>query len=135
MKRHALTDAQWARLEPLLPPQRSPHGGRAALPHPRILNGILWVLATGAPWRDLPSRYGRWQTVYSRFRRWQLAGVWDQLFVALKQQANAARDLDWTLQFVDGTTVRAHPHAAPHAVGARRGKTPDGQKRGPRSKR
>lgn len=131
MKRHELTDAQWARLEPLLPPQRCPHGGRVAAPHRRILNGILWLLATGAPWRDLPSRYGGWQTVYSRFRRWQLAGVWEQVFAALKQQADASGDLDWTLHFVDGTKVRAHPHAA----GARRDTTAAGQKRGLRSKR
>ncbi len=102
-----------------------------ALPHRRILNGILWILATGAPWRDLPRRYGHWQAVYSRFRRWQLAGVWERLFALLKQQAHAAGDLDWTLHFVDGTKVRAHQHAA----GARREQPPDGPKRGPRSKR
>ena len=75
VRRHELTDAQWAQLAPLLPPQR-PRIGRPAKDHRTVLNGILWILRTGAPWRDLPERYGAWQTVYSRFRRWQHRGVW-----------------------------------------------------------
>ena len=76
-----------------------------------MLNGILWILRTGAPWRDLPERYGSWQTVYSRFRRWQQAGVWDRILTAL--QAEAAHDgtLDDSLVMIDGTNIRAHPHA------------------------
>ena len=68
MRRHELTDEQWDRLEPLLPPQR-PATGRPAKDHRMVLNGILWILRTGAPWRDLPERYGSWKTIYSRFRR------------------------------------------------------------------
>src|ERR1044071_9641813 len=64
--RHELTDQQWEQLRPLLPPQKPPTG-RPAADHRRILNGILWLLRTGAPWRDLPERYGPWQTVASRF--------------------------------------------------------------------
>jgi len=77
-----------------------------------MLNGILWKLATGAPWRDLPERYGPWQSVYTRFRRWTRAGVWDRLFAAVQQQADAAGQIDWSLHFVDGTVIRAHQHSA-----------------------
>jgi transposase len=85
-----------------------------------MLNGILWKLATGVPWRDLPERYGPWQTVYTRFRRWTRAGVWDQLLAAVQRQADAAGALDWELHFVDGTVIRAHQHAVGAKGGTRR---------------
>jgi transposase len=66
--RHELSDAEWARLVPLLPLRQT--GGRPYQDHRRVLNGMLWILHTGAPWRDLPERYRPWRTVYSRFRRW-----------------------------------------------------------------
>jgi transposase len=116
VRRHELTDAQWERLAPLLPPQKPPTG-KPNKDHRTVVNGILWRLKTGAPWRDLPERYGPWQTAYSRFRRWQRAGVWDRLLAALQRDADARGDLDWALHFLDGTTIRAHPHAA----GAKRG--------------
>lgn len=110
-RRHELTDEQFAKLAPLLPPER-PATGRPNKDHRTVLNGILWRLKTGVPWRDLPERYGPWETVYSRFRRWQRAGVWDRVLAAVQADGDAAGDLDWGLHFVDGTTVRAHPHAA-----------------------
>lgn len=110
-RRHELTDEQFARLAPLLPPQR-PATGRPNHDHRTVLNGILWRLKTGAPWRDLPARYGNWQTVYSRFRRWQRAGVWARVLAALQAEGDANGALDWALHFVDGTVVRAHQHAA-----------------------
>ena len=116
-RRHELTDEQFARLEPLLPPRR-PATGRPNLDHRTVLNGILWRLKTGAPWRDLPERYGKWDTVYSRFRRWQRAGVWQRVLAALRAEADAAGGLDWGLHFVDGTVVRAHQHAAGAKKGA-----------------
>src|ERR671932_463594 len=116
MRRHELTEAEWARLAPLLPPQK-PASGRPAEDHRRILNAIIWKLRTGAPWRDLPERYGSWSTVHSRFRRWRLAGVWDRVLAAIQQQADAAGQLDWAVHFVDGTVIRAHQHAA----GAKKG--------------
>lgn len=116
VRRHELTDGQFEQLAPLLPPQR-PATGRPNLDHRTVVNGILWRLKTGAPWRDLPGRYGNWQTVYSRFRRWQRAGVWARVLAALQAAADAEGRLDWSLHFVDGTTVRAHPHAA----GAKKG--------------
>jgi transposase len=114
-RRHELTNDQWARLAPLLP--KRARVGRPPKDHRLVLNALYWLLRTGAPWRDLPERYGPWQTVYSRFRRWRLAGVWDRVLAALQAEADAAGRLDWSLHFVDGSTVRAHQHAA----GARKG--------------
>jgi transposase len=111
VRRHELTDEQWAQLAPLLPPQR-PRTGRPAKDHRTVLNGILWILRTGAPWRDLPERYGGWQTVYSRFRRWQRAGVWDQVLIVLQTEAAHDDTLDGSLVMIDGTNVRAHHQAA-----------------------
>jgi transposase len=113
--RYELTDRQWQRLEPLLPPERPPTG-RPNHPHRTILNGILWVLRTGAPWRDLPERYGPVGTVSSRFYRWCQSGLWHRILSALQGQADARGEIDWDLHFVDATIVRAHQHAA----GARR---------------
>ena len=111
-RRHELSDAEWARLAPLLPPRKP---GRPRQDDRRILNGILWKLATGVPWRDLPERYGPWETVYKRFARWQTDGTWARIEAALRTQAEGAGELDWHAQ-VDSTVVRAHQHAA----GARR---------------
>lgn len=117
MRRHALTERQWERLRPLLPPP--PRGrGRPRSDDRLIVEGIVWRLATGVPWRDLPERFGPWQTVYSRFRRWEQAGVWDRVLAALHAEGDAAGELDWALHFLDGTTVRAHQHAAGAKKGA-----------------
>ena len=102
---------QWKRLCPLLPPQR-PRTGRPARDHRTILSAILWVLRTGAPWRDLPERFGPWATAWSRFRRWTAAGVWARILAVLQRDADAAGALDWSTHYVDGTVVRAHQHAA-----------------------
>ena len=119
MEKRELTDAQWKRLQPLLPPQK-PATGRPAKDHRTVLEGILWILRTGAPWRDLPGRYGSYKTVSSRFYRWQRTGVWERILAALQRAADADGHLDWSLHFVDGTIVRAHQHAA----GAKRGTQP-----------
>jgi transposase len=115
MGRYDLTDREWARLEPLLPPRR-PGIGRPNHDHRRIVSGILWVLRTGAPWRDLPERYGPVGTVSSRFYRWRAAGVWEHVLARLQAEADAKGGIDWGLHLVDATVVRAHQHAA----GARR---------------
>ena len=109
--RGGLTDRQWERLEPLLPPEK-PETGRPNVEHRRIIDGILWRERTGAPWRDLPARYGPWSTVYSRFWRWREAGVWDGIFAAVQQEEDAAGAADWGVQFVDSSVIRAHQHAA-----------------------
>jgi transposase len=112
MSRRELTDAQWERLQSLLPPQKPTRQGRPPKDHRRILNGLLWLNRTGAPWRDLPGEYGPWQTVATRFYRWRRAGIWDRILANLQQQADAEGKLDWTLHHVDGTIIRAHQHAA-----------------------
>ena len=115
MGRYDLTDREWRQIAPLLPAEK-PRTGRPNHDHRRIVNGILWVHRTGAPWRDLPERYGPVGTVSSRFYRWRTAGVWDRLLAGLQAKADAEGRLDWDLHFVDATIVRAHQHAA----GARR---------------
>ena len=110
----------------MFPPEK-PRTGRPNDDHRTILNGILSVLRTGAPWRDLPARYGPVGTVSSRFYRWRQTGVWQRLLEALQADADAAGLLDWDLHFVDSSVVRAHQHAA----GARR----DGEKGGSRARR
>jgi transposase len=111
MHRGDLTNAQWARLEPLLPPKK-PKTGRINHDHRKIVNGILWILRTGAPWYDLPRRYGKYKTVSSRYYRWRQAGIWDRILADLQAQADTDGELDWTLHLVDSTSVRAHQHAA-----------------------
>ena len=118
MESSDLTDAQWERLRPLLPPQ-TPRTGRPAKDHRTILNGILWILRSGSPWRGLPERYGSWKTISSRFYRWQRAGVWDRILSTLQQKVDAEGRLDWSLHFVDSTIVRAHQHAAGAKGGTR----------------
>ncbi|GGM51839.1 transposase [Dactylosporangium sucinum] len=109
-RRHDLTDAQWAALEPLLPkPQRS---GRPSLFSKRqLIDGIRWRVRVGAPWRDVPPCYGSWSAVAGLFRRWQRAGVWAQILTALQTLADAAGQITWDVS-VDSTTARAHQHAA-----------------------
>ncbi len=116
MRRHELTEEQWNRLEPLLPLQK-PETGRPAKEHRTIINAILWILGTGAPWRDLPEYYGPWSTVASRFYRWRKAGIWDRVLAKLQQGADGAGQIDWEVHYVDGTNIRAHQHAA----GAKKG--------------
>ena len=113
MSRYDLTDFEWRVIEPLLP--NKPRGV-PRVDDRRVLNGIFWVLRSGAPWRDLPERYGPVGTVSSRFYRWCQSGLWQHILSALQIQADARGEIDWDLHFVDATIVRAHQHAA----GARR---------------
>src|SRR5918995_1454923 len=99
--RGELTNAQWGRLAPLLPPEK-PATGKPNKDHRLIINGILWRERTGAPWRDLPERYGPWSTVYSRFWRWRVAGIWDRIFAAVQEEEDEAGRVDRGAHFVDG---------------------------------
>lgn len=111
MARGDLSDQEWERLAPLLPPERD-RRGRPPLPHRQIVNGILWRTRTGAPWREVPERYGGWKTVYSRFRRWTLQGLWTRVLQQLQGRPEPGREVEWVAVAVDSTTVRAHQHAA-----------------------
>jgi transposase len=112
MARGELTDQQWQQLERLLPQEHSGERGHPWNPHRPILNGMLWILRTGAPWRDVPERYGPWQTVYDRFVRWRRDGTWSRLFQTLEAEHDARGDLDWQTCAADSTSLKAHPHAA-----------------------
>lgn len=104
MRRYEITDQQWQKIEHLLPGQVS-HVGQTAADNRLFINAILWIGRSGAPWRDLPERFGNWNSVYRRFRRWAIRGVWKNVFDQLQEP-----DLDWLM--IDSTVVRAHQHSA-----------------------
>jgi transposase len=106
-----MTNAQWERLAPLLPRQRS-WTRRPARDHRTVRSAIPWVLRTWASWRDRPDRFGPWSTAWSRLRRWTAAGVWQRVLEDLQRAVDRDRRLHWTTHQVDGTVVRAHQHAA-----------------------
>src|SRR5689334_20575804 len=108
--RHDLTDVQWAVLAALLPaPKRS--GRPSKWTKRQLIDGIRWRVRVGAPWRDVPERYGSWSAVYALFRRWQRDGTWLRLLTALQSLADAAGRIVWDVS-VDSTIARAHQHAA-----------------------
>ena len=98
-----LTDFEWSVIAPLLldKPCCVPR-----VDDRRVLNGIFWVLRTGAPWRALPKEYGPRTTCYNRFVRWRAAGVWDRILAAITEA------YDGEVQMIDSTAVRVHQHAA-----------------------
>ncbi len=103
MARFDLTDFEWSVIQPLLP--NKPRGV-PRVDDRRVLNGIFWRLRTGAPWADIPSRYGPYTTCSNRFNRWRKAGVWDRLLEAV----SVAYDGD--IQIIDSSSIRVHQHAA-----------------------
>ena len=104
-----LTDEQWEILEPLIPdpPRRADGKGRPWRDPRDVLDGILWILRTGAPWRDLPERYPPYQTCHRRFQRWNEEGVLDEVLRALAKDLKERGGLDLSECFVDGTFVGA----------------------------
>ncbi|MQW88480.1 IS5 family transposase [Sinorhizobium saheli] len=112
MKRYELSDAQWARIAALLP-GKAGDPGRTGGDNRLFVNGCLWVLRSGAHWRDLPERYGKWKTVHRRFSRWCHAGVWERVFAEL------TADHDNQYLMLDSTIVRAHQQAASGKRGAK----------------
>ena len=110
MARFDLSDLEWEIIFPLLP--NKPRGVPRADDR-RVLNGIFHILRTGAPWRDLPERYGPYTTVYNRYNRWAKAGVWLRVFETLATRSPQS------LQLIDSSIVRAHQHAAGGKKGVR----------------
>lgn len=106
MRRHELSDAQWELIADLMPPAGRRGGGRWR-DHRQVVDGLMWKLATGAQWRDLPERYGPWQTVYERFSRWRREGVIDRLLDRLRLKLNTEGLIDLDLWCIDSTSVRA----------------------------
>jgi transposase len=101
--RYEVTDYEWAAIRPMLPNKAR---GVPCVDDRRVLNGIFWVLRSGAPWRDLPDCYGPYTTCYNRFVRWRRAGLWGRIMDALATAHDAA------VQMIDTTIVRVHQHAA-----------------------
>ena len=118
MKRHELSDHQWDLLIPFFPPRPRKPGGQWTDDR-AMLNGIFWRLNTGAPWRDLPERYGPWQTVYDRFAELRRSGLLDRILARLQLRLTEAGLIDPELFCIDGTNVRGSRAAA----GARKKKS------------
>jgi transposase len=112
MRRHALSDEQWQRLQPVLPKRK--FGPRSKIGDREFVDAVLYRAKTGVPWRDLPERFGPWKSVYNRFANWSRRGVWKQIYKALQVR------VDKTGSIVDGSVIRAHQDAA----GGKGGSTP-----------
>lgn len=107
-KRYELTESEWNRIKDMLPPEHPKKGKRgrpAKCDNRSAMNGILWIARGGAPWRELPERYGAWQTVYSRFRKWKELGVFEAIFQAL------SIDADFENISIDSTSCKVHQSA------------------------
>ena len=111
LRRYELTDQEWERVAPLLPAQNTGKRGRPPKDNRLMLNAMVWLVRSGAAWRDLPERYGPWSSVYSRFRKWIEDGILDNIFRVLSIEAEL-EDLS-----LDASIVQAHPHSA----GAKKG--------------
>lgn len=113
LRRYELTDNEWNRITDLLSAEFTGKRGRPRKNNRVILNGIIWIARSGAPWRDLPERYGPWETVYSRFRKWIDDGILDNIFRVLKLEA----ELDELS--IDASIGQAHQHSAGAKKGGR----------------
>jgi len=111
-RRYELSTLRWERIQPLLPDLSHKGGpGRPWLPHRRLINGILWVLHTGAPWRDVPDRYGPWQTVYDRFNRWRQDGTWAKILTDSLGRLDKRGWIGRVLWMVDSSIIRGQEPA------------------------
>jgi transposase len=104
-----LTDAQWIRIEPLMPSSDGQRG-RPFRDHRQVVEGIIYRLRTGVSWRDLPVSFGPWQTIWKRHDRFSADGTWDKIHARLVAEADSGGEVDWTVS-VDSTINRAHQHA------------------------
>jgi transposase len=107
--RGELTDTAWARIEGVLPSGRG-RGGQWR-DHRQVINAILWKLRTGAPWRDVPERYGPWKTAHERLRRWTADGTWERILDEVVVKDDSVGTVEWVFS-IDSSSVRAHQHAA-----------------------
>lgn len=114
MRRHALTDEQWARIESILDSSRP--GPKPKIGDRAFIDAVLYRAKTGVPWRDLPERFGPWKSIYNRFSNWAKTGIWELLFAAVSVELD---DDDEEGSIVDATIVRAHLDAAGGKGGSR----------------
>lgn len=115
-RRYELTDEEWNKIKDLFPPESTGKRGRPAKDNRLMLNAMVWIARSGAPWRDLPERYGPWESVYSRFRKWLNDGIIDNIFRVL------SLDADLEELSMDSTIVRAHQASAGAKKGVQRQK-------------
>jgi transposase len=116
MARYELTDSEWEQIAPHLPPTHTGKRGHPWSDHRPVLNGIFWILRSGAPWQDLPERYPPPSTCHDRLTRGQQDGTWQRILQAIQAKQDQDGTLIWAENALDATIVRAHQHAA----GARR---------------
>lgn len=109
MSRQEIPDEVWSVIEPLLP--RAEGRSRPWLDHRGVVEGIVWRFRTGAPWRDVPERFGPWNTVFKRFDRWAKDGTWERLLATVQAESDAVGKLDWVAA-IDSTIARVHQHGA-----------------------
>lgn len=109
MRRYELEDKHWELIKDAFPRESR---GRQWRDHRTIVNGIFWILFSGAPWRDLPERYGSWQTAHRRFTRWRKDGIWDKVLAKLQLKADREGLLDYAQWNIDSTSIRAAKPAA-----------------------
>lgn len=114
LRRYELTDEEWKQIAPMFPPENTGKRGRPCKDNRTMLNAMVWLARSGAPWRDLPERYGPWESVYSRFRKWIDDGILDNIFRVLSLEAEL-EELS-----MDATIVQVHQHSA----GAKKGGHP-----------
>jgi transposase len=110
-RRYELSDEEWDRIKDYIPSNKQKKQGRPAKDNRLMMNAILWIARSGAPWRDLPERYGPWETVYTRFKNWDENHVFDDIFAML------SIDADYQDLSLDSTSIKAHEHSA----GAKKG--------------
>lgn len=104
-RRHELSDDQWNQIQHFLP-GKDGDPGRSGSDNRLFVNGVLWIAKTGAPWRDLPERFGKWNSVFKRFRRWCVSGVWEEIGLSLGLEE------EMETLMLDSTIVRVHQHGA-----------------------
>ena len=111
-RRYEITDSEWERLKKYFPERQAGQLGRPRNDDRQMLNGILWIIRTGAPWADMPERYGAKSTVYDRFTHWEKTGLFAKILEELGEEADL-QDMS-----MDSTSVDAHQHSA----GAKKGR-------------
>ena len=122
--RHDISDSAWEKIKPHTIGEKGTRGGNAKNTR-QFINGVFWILRTGAPWRDLPAEYGQWKNVHRRFCRWRDKEIWENILTALVDDA----DFEWLM--IDASHVKVHPDAA----GAKGGNQEMGRTKGGSTRR
>lgn len=102
VKRYEITTKEWERIKDKFPPERTGKKGRPRKDNRTMLNGMLWILRSGAQWREMPECYGKWQAVYARFRKWEKDGIFEMIF----RELNPNADMEYIS--MDSTSIKVH---------------------------